>query len=101
MITATESRRSDAPNSKIRQVGFLELPIGDIRPSPENNQLYRPVTKDAPELRALAKSIQRDGVQEPLVVTEDGWIISGHRRHAAAKLAGLTVVPFATFTTNC
>ena len=30
---------------------------------------------------------------DPLVVTTDNWILSGHRRHAAAGLAGLEVVP--------
>jgi len=70
-----------------------ERPIGQIRPSPENAKLYRPVDRNDPDVKALAESIREHGLQEPLVVTRDGWIISGHRRHVAARLAGLKTVP--------
>ena len=70
-----------------------ERPIDQIRPSPENAKLYRPVDRNDPDVKALAKSIREHGLQEPLVVTRDGWIISGHRRHVAARLAGLKTVP--------
>jgi hypothetical protein len=30
---------------------------------------------------------------EPLVITQDNYLLSGHRRHAAARLAGLTELP--------
>ena len=70
-----------------------ERPIDEIRPSPENAKLYRPVDRNDPDVKALAKSIREHGLQEPLVVTRDGWIISGHRRHVAARLAGLKTVP--------
>jgi hypothetical protein len=69
------------------------VPIFDIRPSPENEQLYRPVDPNDPDILALAESIERDGILEPLVATRDGFIISGHRRYAGAKIAGLRKVP--------
>ncbi len=69
------------------------IPINEIFPSPENAQLYRPVDCTDPEVKTLAASIREHGIQELLVVTPDGFIISGHRRHAAAKLAGLKKVP--------
>lgn len=65
----------------------------ELRPSPENDTLYRPVDPDDPEIVALAESIGRHGLREPLVVTLDRYIVSGHRRHCAAKLAGLKEVP--------
>ena len=74
-------------------VRVFELPLPQGRPSLENDQLYRPVDPNDPEILALAESIAEHGVQEPLLVTRDGWIISGHRRHAAARLAGLSTVP--------
>ena len=46
-----------------------------------------------PDVQALADSIRQYGVQEPLLVSSDLWLISGHRRHAAARLAGLREVP--------
>jgi ParB-like nuclease domain len=48
---------------------------------------------DDPEIQNLAQSIRDFGVKEPLVITLDGYILSGHRRYAAAKLAGLSHVP--------
>lgn len=69
------------------------VPIDSVRPSPENDSLYRPIDRTDPEIVALSDSIQRHGILEPLVVTLDGWILSGHRRHAAAILAGLTQIP--------
>jgi hypothetical protein len=41
----------------------------------------------------LVKSIRKHGIMEPLVITLDDYIVSGHRRHAAAKAAGLKTVP--------
>jgi hypothetical protein len=64
-----------------------------IRPSPDNDRLYRPVSADDPEIQALAQSILDHGLREPLVITLDGFILSGHRRHLASVLAGLTEVP--------
>lgn len=69
------------------------ISVEDIRPSPENDRLYRPVDPTDPAIVTLSESIAEHGVLEPLVITSDGFIISGHRRHAAAKLAGLLCVP--------
>lgn len=69
------------------------VPIGDICPSPENDLLYRPVSDSDRQTQDLAESIRRFGIREPLVLTTDGRILSGHRRYAAARLAGLTEVP--------
>src|SRR4029453_12716411 len=69
------------------------ISIYDILPSPENAELYRPVTPDDPETIRLADSIRAEGVKEPLVITQDNYILSGHRRHMAARIAGLDEVP--------
>jgi ParB-like chromosome segregation protein Spo0J len=70
-----------------------ERRLDELRPSPENDTLYRPVDPTDPEIVALAESIRQHGLREPIVVTEDNWLVSGHRRHCAATLAGLTRVP--------
>jgi hypothetical protein len=59
----------------------------------ENDQLYRPVSPDDPEVRALADSVRAFGLREPLVLTRDYVILSGHRRRVACQLAGLEAVP--------
>ncbi|MCK4341702.1 MAG: hypothetical protein KAY37_08275 [Phycisphaerae bacterium] len=60
-------------------------PLEVIRPSPENDRLYRPVDPDDPEIVALAESIVKFGVREPLVVTAldapvRGTLTPAHRR---------------------
>lgn len=67
--------------------------ISEIRPSPENDQLYKPIGETDPEIVELAKSIRIHGVIEPLVITLDHFILSGHRRLVAAKVAGLDSIP--------
>jgi len=61
--------------------------IDSIRPSPENNKVYNP-----PDVAALAEDIKRRGQLEPIVITQDGFILSGHRRYAACERAGLKEV---------
>jgi ParB-like chromosome segregation protein Spo0J len=69
------------------------LALAKIRPSPENDMIYHRVRTDDPTVLALAKSIREHGLKEALVISEDRWILSGHRRYVAARLAGLTHVP--------
>jgi hypothetical protein len=79
--------------AELGQDPIQQLPIDQVRPSLENERLYRPVDPHDPENVTLVASVRAQGVLEPLIVTLDGWIASGHRRHAAARLAGLTTVP--------
>lgn len=65
----------------------------DVRPSPENDKLYKPVDPRSPDIRELAESIRERGVLEPIVVTLDGYIVSGHRRYAASRVARLNTIP--------
>lgn len=90
-LSLPEHSLPDRNSPEHRLIG--ECPIDELKPSPENDRLYRPVDVDDPEIIALAESIAEHGVREPLVATLDGWILSGHRRHAAARLAGLKTVP--------
>lgn len=66
---------------------------GDIKPSPVNDSVYRPPQPTDADIIALAESMTKHGVLEPLVITTDGYIMSGHRRHCAATVAGLAYVP--------
>jgi len=92
-MIATAHQLQQTAASKMGQVPISHLPLDGIRPSPENDQLYRPINPVDPQIARLADSIGQHGIQEPLLVTQDRWIISGHRRFAAAGLAGLTTVP--------
>src|SRR5262249_22611070 len=72
---------------------LLLLPIDAISPSPKNALLYKPVTPDDPETIKLADQIKEHGVKVPITISEDRYIISGHRRHVASRMAGLSEVP--------
>ncbi len=83
----------NAIQSETRHGAISEIELTRIRPSPENDELYGPVLSDDPDVIALAKSIRQHGLKEPIVLTRDCYILSGHRRFAACKAAGLTRVP--------
>jgi hypothetical protein len=78
----------EADNPKLVHVGVLE-----IRPSPENDDVYGALSANDPEIWQLTQSIQEHGVQEPLLISTDRYIISGHRRRFCAIRAGLLHVP--------
>lgn len=82
-----------ATKRKTGQVRVSRRSISQLHPSPENDQIYRPPNPDSTDIKRLARRIQEQGVLEPLVITQDGFIVSGHRRHSAAMLAGLEHVP--------
>lgn len=67
--------------------------IDEIRPSPENDDIYGAIDPTDAEILALAESIRQHGIGEPLVVSLDWFILSGHRRYVAAQLAELDHVP--------
>ncbi len=90
---APPAGQATCPPAEFDHDRILQVPVKWLKPSPENEKLYRPVNPNDPEIIALAESIEADGIHEALVVTRDGWIISGHRRHVAAKRAGLAEVP--------
>jgi hypothetical protein len=89
----TNGKAARVPKRKAARRDVEEVPLSDIYPSPENDNLYRPVDPDDPEIIALAESIRQHGMLEPVIITLDNYIVSGHRRYAAAKLAGLRMLP--------
>lgn len=92
--SSAKKREIDHVSISILQSGKLELVLlSTIRPSPLNDQLYKPVDPKDPEIKALARSIIEHGLQEPIVITSDNYIVSGHRRYVACVLADLKTVP--------
>lgn len=92
--TASELGRPVTELGPITELGLVRiLGIGSITPARQNDILYRPVDLADPEIKALAESIRQHGVMDPIVITQDQIIVSGHRRFAASRLAGLSAVP--------
>ena len=80
------------PN-KLEESTYLEIPVGDIRPNPD-----QPRSRfDDETLAELAASIKEVGVLQPVVVSRDAdgnhFLIAGERRWRAATKAGLDTIP--------
>src|SRR5581483_7202404 len=72
--------------------GVMMLPVDQIRPDPR--QPRREI--DAATVDELAKSLQHQGVLQPVLVRKDGSryrLIAGERRWRAAQKAGLKELP--------
>lgn len=75
---------------------LLRVPVDRIAPAPEG-QARQDFNEE--RLAALAESLKRSGVREPIIVTPHGaepgrfQIVAGERRWRAAQLAGLAEIP--------
>jgi hypothetical protein len=70
---------------------ILQVPLSSIKETPENWDIYnRPGIE--PEFTALVDSIRKHGIETPLHISDDNYIVSGHRRHAAGIVAGIKSV---------
>ena len=68
------------------------IATSSLKTSPENDEIYGAIDPHNNDLINLANDIANHGIRQPVLVSQDGWIVSGHRRYAAAKLAGLQFV---------
>ena len=67
-----------------------EASVSELDPHPKNQELYG----DTTELDdTFVDSIRQKSVLEPLVITQDKRVISGHRRLRAAQEVGVDSVP--------
>lgn len=60
----------------------------ELRPHPKNVEIYNDAIDGV-----FLQSIQEKGIIQPLLITTNGIIISGHRRWEAARKIGLKEVP--------
>src|SRR5215831_16455972 len=64
------------------------LPVHQLTPYSNNAR-----THSKKQIRQIAESIRRFGFTNPVLIDDNGQIIAGHGRVAAAKLIGLAGVP--------
>lgn len=90
--SAAEAKPAEEAPAKINQL-MTQLPVDKLFPHPDNPR------KDLGDLTELADSIKANGIFQNLTVVpaDDSYetftVVIGHRRLAAAKLAGLSEVP--------
>ena len=81
------------PMKTDKKVDLSHFPENRLVAAPENNYIYDKFGIANPDDRALTISIRDNGVQEPLTVSKDNYVLSGHRRLAACRFLGLATVP--------
>ena len=64
----------------------------DIKPSPENDEIYGECQRDD-AMETLIESIREHGLEQPIYVSADNYIISGHRRHFACHMLDYPRIP--------
>lgn len=69
------------------------FPVSSIQVATENEQLYGPFGIANGDDADLVRSIRKNGIKEPLTLSADHVLLSGHRRLAAAKHLCLDIVP--------
>lgn len=83
----------DMERDDLEEVGVIyRIPIADLKPHPQNP--YH--VKNDEMMQELSASIGKYGVLVPVIArrTDDGYeLIAGHRRHFAARQAGLDHIP--------
>lgn len=67
---------------------IVYLPIGRLRAFPNNAR-----THSKKQLKQIARSIERFGFVNPVLISDDDEIVAGHGRVEAAKMLGLREVP--------
>lgn len=67
--------------------------VSEIKIASENDFLYENFAIANADDWELVQSIRELGIQEPLILSTDGYLLSGHRRYAAARFLGLKKVP--------
>ena len=64
------------------------LPLNTLKPYARNAR-----THSKRQIKQIAKSIERFGFNNPILIDDDKQIIAGHGRAEAAKLIGMAMVP--------
>lgn len=87
-VFLTPLKPMENPGNPQRDLLMEKKPLAWVRPY-EGNAKHHPPE----QVERLAASIRRFGFNSPLLCLEDGLLVAGHGRLAAAAMVGLTEVP--------
>ena len=90
---STRKVNGKAKERRPHRFEFTTMNPRDILVSTDNAKLYGAVDRHSREFKGLCRSLNRYDILDPLVVTADGWLLSGHKRLMAAILLGFKTVP--------
>lgn len=69
-----------------------QIEVSKLKPHPRNNEFFDDITGD--QWNVFLKSIQTSGIVEPIIITQDNVIVSGHQRVRAAHILHIDKVPY-------
>ena len=75
---------------------ILNLPIASVHETPENWTIYRRPDESDPIWLDLCASVKKNGIKDAITISQDRFIISGHRRYLAALQCDLDEIPCIT-----
>lgn len=75
-----------------------QINVNELKPHPRNNEFFDDMTGE--KWKEFLESIKIRGVIEPIVITPDKTIVSGHQRVRACKELGITTVMCDVHTYN-
>jgi ParB-like nuclease domain len=84
---------SSTNKPRIKKQDISHFPVKEIKACHENDYIYEPCGIDNHDDRELVESIEMSGIHDPLVLSADGYLLSGHRRLWAAKRLRMDKVP--------
>ena len=95
MVTAAKKTPRKAKQCPVfNHADIARVPVERLKPSPENVLLYKNRSTSQADFRRFVQSIKETGgVQAPLLISIDWYVISGHQRLAGAKEARFPDVP--------
>ena len=90
MIYEESTSETFEPIRRIKKVETVEyIMVGELKPHPENETIYG----NEEDITDLIPIIEAQGILDPLVITDNNVIISGHRRWKVAMHLGYSTVP--------
>ena len=70
-----------------------EVSVSLLHPNPDNHKVYDPQLASNPDFQMLCDTMRETGYnEEPITITTDCEIISGHRRWSAARQIGMPLL---------
>jgi ParB-like nuclease domain len=94
MSSAHRTKKSqiaaNPPGAPRPEIEWVE--VGALKPAPNNAR-----THSKRQIKLIARSIERFGFMNPILVDSESGILAGHGRWAAAKLLGFKKVPTLRF----
>ena len=75
-----------APNDPVHLTEMM--PVAQLTPRQANPRVH-----SKKQIKQIARSIERFGFNSPVLIDNNGGIVAGHGRVAAAKLLGTTAIP--------